>query len=69
MSEKSCMNCMRMIPIYDGAVRMGQKCQNNSEMRVNARMHCDEWCSNDIIERKDLKPETEYRRWMGRMRK
>ena len=50
MSEmKNCMNCMRLVPIFDGGARVGQRCQRNPEMRVNRRMHCDEWRSNDII--------------------
>ena len=45
--EKNCMNCMRVVPIYDGAVRVGQRCPVN-DMRVNARMTCEEWRSDDF---------------------
>lgn len=45
--EKSCLNCMRMIPIYDGMERVGQEYMQNPGMRVNSRMHCEEWRSND----------------------
>ena len=41
------MNCMRMIPIYDGMERVGQECMRNPGMRVNSRMHCEEWRSKD----------------------
>lgn len=43
------MNCMRMVPLYDGVERTGQECMNNHGMRVNARMSCEEWRSSDII--------------------
>lgn len=36
-----------MIPIYDSMERVGQKCLANN-MRVNGRMCCEEWRSNDI---------------------
>ena len=35
---KSCLNCARKKPIYDGTV-----CGLDPEMRVNGRMHCEEW--------------------------
>lgn len=46
--DKSCMNCMRMMPIYDGTEIVGGECMNNAGMRVNRRMFCEEWRSNDI---------------------
>jgi len=45
---KNCMNCMRMVPVYDGARRDGQKCQLDPDMRVNGRMCCEAWLSNDL---------------------
>lgn len=45
--EKNCLNCMRVVPIYDGTVRVGQRCPSNN-MRVNARMSCEEWRSDDL---------------------
>ena len=48
MSNKNCLNCMRMVPLYDGVERVGQECMRNPGMRVNARMHCEEWRSSDI---------------------
>lgn len=42
------MNCMRVVPIYDGTVRVGQRCTVN-DMRVNARMTCEEWRSDDFL--------------------
>lgn len=40
--EKNCLNCIRMMPILDGKKRVGQRCMAN-EMKVNARMVCEEW--------------------------
>ncbi|MBQ9645351.1 MAG: hypothetical protein IJV24_03205 [Prevotella sp.] len=54
MSDKNCMNCMRMVPLYDGVERTGQECMNNHGMRVNARMSCEEWRSSDIIGAADV---------------
>ena len=42
MSKKNCMNCMHRVPTGDGA-----ECLKNEGMRVNERMHCDEWRSDD----------------------
>ena len=46
--EKNCLNCMRMMPILDGKKRVGQRCMANG-IKVNRRMVCEEWKSNDII--------------------
>lgn len=40
---KSCMNCARRKPFYDGGVMTRQVCGLDPEMQVNARMHCEEW--------------------------
>ena len=45
---KSCMNCMRMVPVYEGTRRDGQKCQLDPDTRVNGRMCCDAWLSSDM---------------------
>lgn len=37
------MNCMRVLPIFDGMERVGQECMRNPGMRVNGRMVCEEW--------------------------
>lgn len=44
--EKNCLNCMRVLPIYDGMERVGQECMRNPGMRVNGRMVCEEWRGN-----------------------
>lgn len=46
--KKSCLNCMRMVPVYDGGKIAGHECMNNPGMRVNGRMHCEEWRSDDF---------------------
>jgi len=46
--KKSCLNCMRMLPVYDGDEISGKECMNNPGMRVNGRMHCEEWRSDDF---------------------
>ena len=48
---KNCMNCMRMVPTYDGMLRKGQHCQLDPDMPVNRRMCCEEWKSGDIPDR------------------
>lgn len=42
MSNKNCLNCMHRVPTYYGA-----ECLKNPGMRVNARMTCEEWRSDD----------------------
>lgn len=41
MNDKNCMNCL---------YRVGgrNKCLMNHGMKVNRRMHCEEWRSDDI---------------------
>lgn len=45
---KNCLNCLHVIPIMDGRERVGSRCPLG-DMRVNQRMLCEEWRSNDII--------------------
>lgn len=40
---RSCMNCARRRPFYDGEVLRKQVCGLDPEMQVNGRMHCEEW--------------------------
>lgn len=46
--NKNCLNCMEAAPILDGKKRVGLQCLTNG-MRVNGRMVCEEWKSDDII--------------------
>jgi hypothetical protein len=46
--KKNCLNCMGMVPVYDGDKIVGRECMNNPGMRVNGRMHCEEWRSDDF---------------------
>lgn len=40
---RSRMNCARKRPFFDGGVMTGQVCGLDPEMRVNGRMHCEQW--------------------------
>lgn len=42
---KSCLNCARRKPFYDGTIRTGHVCSLDPEMHVNGRMCCEEWLS------------------------
>ena len=43
---KNCLNCIHRKPTTDGAV-VRHECLLNPGMRVNARMTCEEWRSDD----------------------
>ena len=49
--DKNCLNCMRVVPIYDGAVIVKHRCPVN-DMLVNTRMCCEEWRSDDFFKMK-----------------
>ena len=46
--DKNCLNCMRVVPIYDGVNRVGQRCLLDEGLKVNGRMVCEEWKSDDL---------------------
>ena len=46
--RKSCMNCMRRMPRYEGTRRDGHCCSLDPTMRVNSRMFCCQWVSDDL---------------------
>lgn len=47
MGNKNCVNCMYRVPLYDGTEVVRNECRQNHGMRVNCRMSCEEWRSDD----------------------
>lgn len=55
--KKTCLNCVRAVPIYNGGNIVRRSCLLNPKLSVNGQMHCEVWVSNDIIEERHCRPE------------